>query len=192
MEYDDKVKKYVARFYTDEGGGSVLGANAMMGHDVYFDLDDKRIGWAESDCDYHELISNGGFVDSINGGSTSVKPETMSHTSTTSSTASHDTVSPKIHPAVDACNDLACRGTVAGVLIGFLALGLLVGRGCRRSTAKYTATDVTGDLELTPALKAEYRDDPELDDADFSDNAAAAPAGTGYKDDVDITNMRVV
>jgi hypothetical protein len=198
MEYDDKVNKYVARFYTDEGGGSVLGANAMMGHDVYFDLDDKRIGWAESDCDYHELISNGGFVDSLDGGSTSVKPETPTRTSTTSTTASsHDKdAAPKIHPAVDACNDLACRGTVAGFLFGFLALGLLVGRGCRRSTSKYTATDVTGDLELTPALNAEYRDDPELDDLDFSDNTtkkmSAAPVGTGYKDDVDVSNMRTV
>ena len=35
FEYDEDSQDYTARFYTDEGGGSVLGANAIMGHDVY-------------------------------------------------------------------------------------------------------------------------------------------------------------
>jgi hypothetical protein len=39
MEFDHKQEKYIARFYTDEGNGSVLGGNAIMGHDVYFDLE---------------------------------------------------------------------------------------------------------------------------------------------------------
>ena len=41
MEYDTKKEKYVARFYTDEGSGSVLGGNAIMGHDVYFDIENN-------------------------------------------------------------------------------------------------------------------------------------------------------
>ena len=28
------------------------------GHDVAFDLDNGRIGWAESECDYEELSGN--------------------------------------------------------------------------------------------------------------------------------------
>jgi hypothetical protein len=56
MEYDGKNSKYVARFYNDEHGGSVLGGNAIMGHDVFFDIDNKRIGWAESKCDYSDLV----------------------------------------------------------------------------------------------------------------------------------------
>jgi len=56
MEYDSKKEKYIARFYTDEGGGSVLGGNAIMGHDVYFDMENNLIGWAESKCDYTELV----------------------------------------------------------------------------------------------------------------------------------------
>ena len=95
MEFDHKKEKYIARFYTDEGGGSVLGGNAIMGHDVYFDMENnvskvciyfimlscvllllfawfvecmmythvllfytvQRIGWAESKCDYTELVA---------------------------------------------------------------------------------------------------------------------------------------
>jgi hypothetical protein len=56
FEYDDEDHKYYARFYTDEGGGSVLGANSMMGHDVFFDVDNHRIGFAESSCDYTALV----------------------------------------------------------------------------------------------------------------------------------------
>lgn len=56
MEFDPDTKKYVPRFYTEESSGSVLGANAMMGHDVYFDIARGRVGFAESNCDYASLI----------------------------------------------------------------------------------------------------------------------------------------
>ncbi|KAL3810350.1 hypothetical protein ACHAXA_003079 [Cyclostephanos tholiformis] len=58
LEYDPDIGKYVPRFYTDEGSGSVIGANAMMGHDVFFDNGRGRIGFAESDCDYMSLLMN--------------------------------------------------------------------------------------------------------------------------------------
>jgi hypothetical protein len=54
-EYDPHRGGYIARFY-DLGYDSVLGANAIMGHDVYFDIDNSRIGWAESSCDYTALV----------------------------------------------------------------------------------------------------------------------------------------
>jgi len=60
MEYDPDKEAYVARFYTEEGSGSVLGANAMMGHDVYFDIPRGRVGFAESDCDYAKLLETEG------------------------------------------------------------------------------------------------------------------------------------
>lgn len=63
----DTSGKYTARFYDTETGGSVLGANAIMGHDVMFDADNFRIGWAESDCDYNKLITEGGYADVLNG-----------------------------------------------------------------------------------------------------------------------------
>eukprot|EP00584_Thalassiosira_punctigera_P020979 CAMPEP_0172574658 /NCGR_PEP_ID=MMETSP1067-20121228/136814_1 /TAXON_ID=265564 ORGANISM="Thalassiosira punctigera, Strain Tpunct2005C2" /NCGR_SAMPLE_ID=MMETSP1067 /ASSEMBLY_ACC=CAM_ASM_000444 /LENGTH=440 /DNA_ID=CAMNT_0013367291 /DNA_START=173 /DNA_END=1495 /DNA_ORIENTATION=- len=60
MEYDADKNKYVPRFYTEESSGSVLGANAMMGHDVYFDIGRGRIGFAESNCDYEALLLSEG------------------------------------------------------------------------------------------------------------------------------------
>lgn len=57
MEYDPDKQKYIPRFYLDEYGGSVLGANFMMGHDVLFDIDNRRLGFTESDCDYLALLN---------------------------------------------------------------------------------------------------------------------------------------
>jgi len=57
MEFDPDKQKYIPRFYVDEYGGSVLGANFMMGHDVLFDIDNKRLGFTESDCDYLSLLN---------------------------------------------------------------------------------------------------------------------------------------
>ena len=62
MEFDSDSNKYVPRFYTEESSGSVLGANAMMGHDVYFDVAKKRIGFAESNCDYASLLMTEGGI----------------------------------------------------------------------------------------------------------------------------------
>jgi hypothetical protein len=38
--------------------GGVLEANAMIGHDVYFDVGNLRIGWAESTCNYTKLVTD--------------------------------------------------------------------------------------------------------------------------------------
>jgi len=67
MEYNPDKKKYTSRFYPTERSGSVLGANAMMGHDVFFDMETMRIGWAESDCDYTNTVTNAGYDFDITG-----------------------------------------------------------------------------------------------------------------------------
>jgi len=56
MEYDIDDEKYYGRFYINESRGSVFGANAMLGHDVLFDIEDHIIGWAPSDCDYVSMV----------------------------------------------------------------------------------------------------------------------------------------
>lgn len=38
------------RIYLDEPSGAVLGANAMFGHDIKFDIINKRLGIVEADC----------------------------------------------------------------------------------------------------------------------------------------------
>ena len=62
FEYDESDGRYTNRFYVDEGGGTVLGANSIMGHDVFFDVEAGRIGLAESSCDYEALVQP--FIDS--------------------------------------------------------------------------------------------------------------------------------
>jgi hypothetical protein len=62
MELDNSGK-YTARFYDTERSGSVIGANAMMGHDVLFDIDNGVIGWAQSHCDYYKLLTDNGYTD---------------------------------------------------------------------------------------------------------------------------------
>ncbi len=51
MEYNPKTKKYTSRIYFTEQSGGVLGANSMIGHDILFDWENRRIGFAESSCD---------------------------------------------------------------------------------------------------------------------------------------------
>jgi len=41
MEYDHKNEQYTARVYTDEAAGSVLGSNVLIGHDVFFDVENN-------------------------------------------------------------------------------------------------------------------------------------------------------
>lgn len=50
MEFDPESDQYTPRIYLDEGSGTVLGANTMQGHDVFFDMEGGYIGFAESDC----------------------------------------------------------------------------------------------------------------------------------------------
>ena len=55
MEFDVNTNQYTPRLYFTEGSGGVLGANAMMGHDILFDWENQRIGFAESDCNYDSI-----------------------------------------------------------------------------------------------------------------------------------------
>lgn len=55
MEYQEDQRGYVAGFYFDEPEGIVIGANVMMQHDIMFDVQNSRIGWAESNCNYNTV-----------------------------------------------------------------------------------------------------------------------------------------
>jgi len=48
------TKSFTNRIYVDEPRGCVLGANFMAGHDVLFDVANRRIGLARADCAYRE------------------------------------------------------------------------------------------------------------------------------------------
>jgi len=61
----DSSGQYTPRFYDNEHGGTVLGANAMMGHDVLFNIDKQVVGWAQSNCDYYTLVTSNGYSDAL-------------------------------------------------------------------------------------------------------------------------------
>lgn len=54
MEYSPLSKMYTSRIYFTESQGGVLGANAMLGHNVLFDWGNGRVGFAKSSCEYNE------------------------------------------------------------------------------------------------------------------------------------------
>lgn len=60
---DGSSGTYTPRFYMEEPlwGGSTIGANLIMGHDVLFDMKNRRIGWAESNCNYEHLVEAAGY-----------------------------------------------------------------------------------------------------------------------------------
>lgn len=41
---------FVNRIYLDEFGGAVLGSNAMVNHDIVFDIEHKMVGFAQANC----------------------------------------------------------------------------------------------------------------------------------------------
>ena len=47
--------KYIFKHLRGQGG--LLGGNSMQGHDVHFDNENKRIGFAKSKCDYGSAVS---------------------------------------------------------------------------------------------------------------------------------------
>ena len=62
MHRNSKDMVYTLRIYLDRENdlGNVLGANAMMGHDILFDMDEAQIGFSESEGDYSRLVSESG------------------------------------------------------------------------------------------------------------------------------------
>jgi hypothetical protein len=55
LEYSEKNDKYTPRIYFTESSGGVIGANAMMGHNVLFDWENGRVGFSDSECDFEEF-----------------------------------------------------------------------------------------------------------------------------------------
>lgn len=54
--YIPKGGKSPMRMTEKEGDGAVLGAYAMMGYDILFDVENNRVGFADSDCHLESLL----------------------------------------------------------------------------------------------------------------------------------------
>ncbi|GAX14124.1 hypothetical protein FisN_8Hh040 [Fistulifera solaris] len=175
FEYDADDKKYYARFYADEKRGSVLGANAMMGHDVLFDIDNKILGWAESHCDYNQLVeryANGNLIpdDPI------PKREDQKKNSEEPSNNDEERFKPEDEdmysrseppPSMQLCTSSTCQIGVTVFVVGaVIAVGYVL---AQRTTPGYSGvgeelTDAELEMQSPPSMH--YRDDYDNDDDD--------------------------
>lgn len=180
--------KYTPRFYDTERSGSVIGANAMMGHDVLFDIDNNVIGWAQSHCDYYKLLTDNGYTDvlEIAPGDAESKPGDAStaddedddegqdgnedNPSRTGGPDSHDLapttddIKNELDKFASACDSWHCRGGLIFALFCFCGLGCCIGKCCCGSPeAKYARAEVelNGTFEVDGKV---YRDDPVADE----------------------------
>jgi len=46
------TRGFISRIYVDEPRGVVLGSNAMLGKELFFDVENKRLGVAKATCAY--------------------------------------------------------------------------------------------------------------------------------------------
>ena len=190
MEYRKRTGMYVSRFYVTEHSGSVLGGNAMMGHDVVFDMENNRIGWAESHCDYTRLIVENGYPSVLNVTEQSDLEETErgGKQATTSASSesndgsgmsgadkkkepagnndAHDQQAPaddikKFSSVAEACTSNACRGSAMGAVFGALLLGICLGRCCCGGRRSGPQLYQRTEVELPKGKFSSYKDDPE-------------------------------
>ena len=57
IRYDTNIpwegkRKFTSRIYVDEPAGVVLGSNAMMDKEIYFDVANKMLGVAKATCKF--------------------------------------------------------------------------------------------------------------------------------------------
>lgn len=57
MDYSPTTQMYTSRLYFTETAGGVLGSNTMQGHNVVFDWEHSRIGFAESATCSYDLVN---------------------------------------------------------------------------------------------------------------------------------------
>lgn len=144
MQHNEKDDTYSPRIYLDRDDslGNVLGANAMMGHDMLFDVDAARIGFAESNCDYTGLVGYDG--------SASVKANDGAQ------------IGLKVDTGEDkgVCSSLQCRGVFGATLtlffIGFFFFGRRYVNG--GSTAAAVPPPVDLEMKSNRNLGSRYSD----------------------------------
>ena len=158
MEYDEEDGKYTSRFYVTENGGSVLGANAIMGHDVLFDIDNDRIGWAESHCDYTHLVTDNGFdwaidpegdLDDSSGSTKDACGEQSSDDNGSGGQSQGSGIGDALHAFAESCDSMTCR---MSVLAGFFML-VVIGCCLSRCFSSSSPSDDLGAAYRPVALK---------------------------------------
>ena len=157
MKYYRSKDIYKAKLFFSRSSGfapPTLGANFMMGKDLFFDVENDRIGIAESDCDYLSLGYKAFNLTADTGTSESEKPKPADQQGTDSLTAP----SPGPNKTDDGdqqtgvCHSLSCRLSSPLVwIIGLVVTFLLCRRYCGKSSnssAYGTARIPSNDDEL--------------------------------------------
>lgn len=160
---------YTPRIYLDRDNalGNILGANAMMGHDVMFDLEDGRIGFAESDCDYAGLIA---------GSNEEVSKENGKEGGLL---AAQQT--PEVNDGSILCSSSRCFGLFALTLILFLCTCFLFARRYVNRQENVTAGVSLRDIEslsefemkLKSSQKVPKRDEMPYSDGNYRDTPSS-------------------
>jgi hypothetical protein len=168
MEYDADTGKYTSRFYATESGGSVLGANAMMGHDILFDSDNDRIGWAESSCDYTNLVTSGGYEFPITG----ELQEPAAPTGTTDNAGGSPDDIPGTPSGIDSEINGETPGALNGIDGGIVTPGVPVAPrspGTVQSGTDGQASGISGDGGIASPAMGTLPSDPPVIDATLAE-----------------------
>jgi len=168
MQRNAKDKTYTPRIYLDRDNalGNVLGANVMMGHDILFDMEEARIGFSESECDYARVVAESS--------SSSAQPSNGSVGIGVSAAGEEDDSS-------IICDTMRCRGlfgiTLAVFFVGFFLFA-------RRYISK--KDDVIGSSSRGVGSVSEYemKSSRNLHSSgnSYSDDGTY-PSSSGYSDD---------
>lgn len=186
MEYDSDEKNWVNRFYTDEPSGGVIGGNAMMGHDVFFDVDNSRIGWSEADCNYTALVEQYSFtgeqqniVDDPNREEIPNPTPKTPATAPSSSSGNDDTTTDSEDSVYSGelaggkfCSSITCQGAVVAGIFVVVAVVAMVVFGRSRRGPSYTLNETLDVTEL------------ELQDARGMTLSDGNEDGVRYRDDL--------
>jgi hypothetical protein len=155
MEYTPVKKTYVNRFYAASPNGSVIGSNAMMGHDVFFSI------WITIELGGLNVPATGTMnsfrmVDSLMG--------KIRHASSSKrqSRRTHLCQPP-------CCSDLTCRKTVVACLLGFFIIGMAIGNACRRVAAEKAKVAYKRVVQCPDALEEDLIDAEAPEGADEGD-----------------------
>jgi hypothetical protein len=175
MQHNERDDTYSPRIYLDRDDslGNVLGANAMMGHDILFDMDAARIGFAESNCDYIGLAGKHG--------SASVKINDSGGTQLglkAGITEEHKMI----------CSSLQCRGifgaTVTLFFIGFFVFGrrYVNGGGVNTMETNPAELEMKSNRNLRGSKYDDYEDDDYNNNSSSSSSSSSNNNGSRYSD----------
>ncbi len=59
LTYNEDINAYqVAILFDDDSRNTIFGSNFMQGHEIYFDTQNRLIGFAENECDYASITNS--------------------------------------------------------------------------------------------------------------------------------------